>query len=199
MLLDALGTLVRLVPPAPRMAAALGVPEAGAEAAFRAEVAYYLEHHLEGRDPDSLGDLRARCARVFAEALGADLEEASAALFDALRFEPYDDVPAALELLRPRRLVVCSNWDCSLPEVLAGAGIEVDAVVTSAQVGAAKPDTRIFAAALAAAGCSPDEAVHVGDSADADGGAEAAGIRLVLLRRADGFGLAEAASLISRS
>ena len=198
MLLDALGTLLRLVPPAPRIAAALGVSVADADAAFRAEVAYYLEHHLEGRDPESLAALRRRCAEVFAGALGADPEPAAAALFGAIRFEPYEDVAAALALLRPRRLVVCSNWDCSLHGVLAGAGIEVDAVVTSAEAGAAKPDPAVFRAALAAAGCAPGEAVHIGDSAEHDvAGAEAAGIRAVLLRRDAGFGLEAAASLIS--
>ena len=198
MLLDALGTLLRLVPPAPRIAAALGVSVADADAAFRAEVAYYLDHHLEGRDAGSLAALRERCAAVFADALGADRERAAAALFDAIRFEAFDDVEPALAALRPRRLVVCSNWDCSLPDVLAAAGIEVDAVVTSADVGAAKPDRRIFEAALAAAGCAPPEAVHIGDSADNDlAGAEAAGIRAILLRRGDGFGMAQAAALIS--
>ena len=198
-LLDALGTLLRLVPPAPALARALGVEERDAERAFRAEVGYYLAHHLEGRDPESLNDLRGRCAAVFADALGLPFEEAAPALFDAIRFEAYPDVPDALELLRPRRLVVCSNWDCSLPDVLAEAGIEVDAVVTSAGAGAAKPDPRIFEAALAAAGCRADEAVHIGDSPENDGrGAEAAGIRAIVLRRDEGRGLsAAAASLIS--
>ena len=195
MLLDALGTLVRLVPPAPRIAAALGIGEEQAEAAFRAEVAYYLAHHLEGRDAASLADLRRRCARVFSEALGVDPERGATVLFGAIRFERIDGVAEALAALRPRRLVVCSNWDCSLPGVLADAGVKVDAVITSAEVGVAKPDRRIFEAALAAAGCAPGEAVHVGDSAENDvAGAEAAGIRAILVKR----GLPEAVTLISR-
>jgi putative hydrolase of the HAD superfamily len=83
-------------------------------------------------------------------------------------------------------LVVVSNWDCSLPGVLEGVGLLglVDAVVASAVVGAAKPDARIFMAALQAAGCEAAEAVHVGDSVDNDvAGATAAGIRAVLLVR----------------
>ena len=191
---------MRLVPPAPRIAATLGVSEAAAEAAFGAEVAYYLAHHLDGRDEASLAGLRARCAAVFSDALGVDAERGAAALFDAIRFEPYDDVAPALAALRPRRLVVCSNWDCSLHEVLATAGVEVDAVITSAEVGAAKPDPRIFEAALDAAGCRAEEAVHIGDSKETDvAGAEAAGIRAILLLRADGYGLraAAAAALLS--
>jgi HAD superfamily hydrolase (TIGR01509 family) len=63
----------------------------------------------------------------------------------------------------------------------------VDEVVVSAVVGAAKPDRAIFEAALAAAGCEAPEAVHVGDSAEADvGGARAAGIRPLLLAREGG-------------
>ena len=54
-LLDALGTLVELQPPAPRLRAALReagfeVDEERAAAGFGAEIAYYLEHHLEGAD-----------------------------------------------------------------------------------------------------------------------------------------------------
>ena len=55
-LLDALGTLVELQPPAPRLQRLLGqagfqVSEERAAAGFAAEIAYYLDHHLEGSDP----------------------------------------------------------------------------------------------------------------------------------------------------
>jgi putative hydrolase of the HAD superfamily len=60
----------------------------------------------------------------------------------------------------------------------------VDGVVTSAEVGAAKPEPRVFERALAVAGVAPGEALHVGDKVDNDvQGAEAAGIRAVLLQR----------------
>ena len=57
-LLDALGTLVELQPPAPRLRALLAaegfsVSEEREAAAFRAEIAYYLEHHLDGSDRPS--------------------------------------------------------------------------------------------------------------------------------------------------
>jgi putative hydrolase of the HAD superfamily len=187
-LLDGMGTLLRLVPPAPALARALGVDEATAESAFRAEAGYYVAHHLEGSDPSSLRDLRRRCAGVLAEAAGTDPALALDALMGSLRFEPWEDAAPALERLRRHglRLVVVSNWDCSLPEVLdrIGVGALVDAVVTSAVVGAAKPDARIFEAALAAAGCAAGEAVHVGDSPEADViGAIGAGLRGLLLDR----------------
>ncbi|HEV2075318.1 MAG TPA: HAD family hydrolase, partial [Thermoleophilaceae bacterium] len=147
-LLDCLGTLVRLEPPPARLRMELAyrriwVSEKAAAAAFRAEVAHYLEHHLEGSDAASLELLRDDCARVMVDALEVERSATGAvreAMLAALRFRPYPDAAAALRALRAAhmRLVVTSNWDCSLPEVLAEAGLLalVDAVVTSAGTGA---------------------------------------------------------------
>ena len=195
-----MGTLLRLVPPAPALAARLGVDVARAERAFRAEVAYYLEHQLEGSDTRALADLRRRCAAVLARAAGVDPEGALDALMGSLVFKAYDDAAPALEALRALglRLVVVSNWDCSLSQVLARVDLRarVDAVVTSAEVGAAKPDARIFRAALSAAGCAPAEALHVGDSPELDvAGARAAGIDARLLARGGGGDLKSLAEL----
>jgi putative hydrolase of the HAD superfamily len=82
--------------------------------------------------------------------------------------------------------VIASNWDCSLPDWLRPTGIlELgDGVVTSAEVGAAKPDPRVFERALAVAGVEPAAALHVGDKVDNDlEGAAAAGVRGVLVQR----------------
>ena len=51
-------------------------------------------------------------------------------------------------------IVVCSNWDWDLREAVAESGLTdaVDAMVSSAWVGARKPHPRIYAAALAEAG-----------------------------------------------
>jgi putative hydrolase of the HAD superfamily len=190
-LLDGMGTLVHLIPPAPALAAAFGVDLETAERAFRAEVDFYLAHQLEGSDPKTLADLRERAAAVLADAAGVPREGAVDALMASLRFEAFADAAPALEQLRARgmRLVVVSNWDWSLTDVLGGAGMLplLDGVITSAEVGAAKPDPAIFEAGLAAAGCSAAEAVHVGDSVDHDvEGARAAGIRPLLLAREGG-------------
>jgi putative hydrolase of the HAD superfamily len=190
-LLDGMGTLLRLEPPGPALARALAIDEATAERAFHAEVAYYLEHQLEGSDTDRLHDLRRRCAAVLAAEAGVAPEHALDALMGSLRFEAYPDAAPALAELGERglRRVVVSNWDCSLPEVLERVGLLelVDAVVTSAVVGASKPDPRIFEAALTAAGCSAAEALHIGDSPGADvAGAQAAGIRALLIDRDQG-------------
>jgi FMN phosphatase YigB (HAD superfamily) len=187
-LLDGMGTLLRLVPPAPALADALGVDLDTAERAFRAEVAYYVEHHLDGSDPDGLRDLRDRCAAIVAGMTGADPATARDALLRSLKFEAFDDAAPTLALLRERgmRLVVVSNWDCSLRQVLDQIGLLglVDEVVVSAVVGVAKPGRHIFDAALKAAGCAPGEALHVGDSVENDlMGAVAAGLRGILLDR----------------
>lgn len=195
-LLDCLGTLLALDPPAPRLCAELrrrgvDVPVAAAEAAMRAEVAYYLANHLRGRDRATLSALRDDCARVVAEALGAaalPIAIVREALLQALVFTPYPDVRPALIALRAMgsRLVVVSNWDCSLSETIERARLTVllDGAVSSAQVGAAKPDPRPFHAALALARCEPKDAVMVGNSIDCDvGGARGVGIRPVLLAR----------------
>jgi putative hydrolase of the HAD superfamily len=199
-LLDALGTLVELQPPAPRLRALLAeagheITDEQAEAGFAAEIGYYLAHHLEGCDAASLDDLRDRCARVLQEALGVpglDHADARRALLGSLAFEPYPDVVPTLGALRERglRLVIASNWDCSLPQLLAPLGLLelVDGAVTSAEVGAAKPDAAVFEAALALAGAEPATALHVGDSLENDvEGARAAGLRAVLIAR-DGGG-----------
>jgi putative hydrolase of the HAD superfamily len=195
-LLDSFGTLVAMEPPAPRLVADLRrrgfeVDDARAAVAFEAEISYYLEHHVEGRDAAAVHDLRDRCAGVLNDALGIpglDLATAREAMLDAIRFSAFRDAAPALEALRTRglRTVVCSNWDCTLREVLAGAGLGdlVDGVVSSAEVGAAKPDPRLFAVGLELAGRPPAQAVYVGDSPSNDvAGAAAAGLRAVLLRR----------------
>jgi putative hydrolase of the HAD superfamily len=195
-LLDALGTLVELQPPAPRLQRLLRdfgfeVTEEQAAGGFMAEIAYYLDHHLDGSDPERLERLRDRCADEMRRALDIpELDHATArrVMLGALEFTPYPDVGPALRDLRERGItvVIASNWDCSLPEWLAPTGILdlVDGVVTSAEVGAAKPSPRVFERALGIAGVEPGEALHAGDKVDNDiEGAAAAGIRGVLVQR----------------
>lgn len=188
--LDALGTLVELEPPWPHLAAALGTePDERLVAAMRAEMAYYRDHAHEGRDADSLADLRRRCAQLVSHELGREVTVDQ--LMAAIRFRPFADAPEALRGLRERGLaLVCvSNWDVSLVDVLdrTGLGGLLDGIVTSAGVGSRKPDPAIFTPALELAGCEPQEAVHVGDTPAEDvEGALAAGIRPLLLAREGG-------------
>jgi putative hydrolase of the HAD superfamily len=187
--LDALGTLVELEPPwlALREQVPVEVSDERLMAAMRAEMSYYREHSHEGRDRDSLADLRERCATLVSRELGTEISAQQ--LVDSIRFTAYPDADPALRGLRDRgaRLVAVSNWDCSLPAVLEGCGLagHLDGTVTSAETGACKPDPAIFARALELVGCEPADALHVGDTPQEDvAGARAAGIRPLLLDRA---------------
>lgn len=195
-LVDALGTLVELQPPAPRLRRLLAehgfeVDEQRAQAAFVAEIGYYLQHHLEGSDRQRLDDLRGRCAEVMREALdlpGLDHALAREVMLGSLEFRPFPDALPALDALARdgHVVVIVSNWDCSLPDWLGPTGLleRVAGVVTSADAGAGKPDRRVFERGLELAGARPEEAVHVGDSLENDvAGARALGIRPVLVAR----------------
>jgi putative hydrolase of the HAD superfamily len=198
-LLDVLGTLVELESPAPALReeierrTGIDVGEERAAAAFAAEIGYYLAHHIEGRNMDAVEDLRDRCAEKIRRELGLDeLDHATAraAMLAALRFRAFPDALPLLRALRERgvRAVAASNWGASLPEGLerAGLGPYLDGAVSSAVVGAAKPDPAVFRAALEHAGCEAYDAFHVGDSMQGDvEGARAAGIRVALLDRHD--------------
>ncbi|HEY8465927.1 MAG TPA: HAD family hydrolase [Solirubrobacterales bacterium] len=187
LLIDALGTMVELEPPWVRLAEALDTePNEALVRAVRAEMAYYKEHAHEGRDAESLADLRGRCAAILSEGLGREIPVET--MMDAIRFRAYDDAAPALRAVRAGGvLTICvSNWDISLADVLADCGLAelLDGVVSSAEVGARKPDPAIFARALELAGCAPAEALHVGDTPAEDiAGARAAGIPALLIDR----------------
>jgi putative hydrolase of the HAD superfamily len=201
LLVDALGTIVALAPPAPALCRELAdrfgieVSEAQAAEALAAEIAYYRAHLDDGRDGPSLTALRRRCAEVLRGALPtseplARLQNASLteALLASLRFSAFPDARGALAAARERaeRVIVVSNWDVSLGEVLARIGLAplLDGIVTSAEAGARKPSPSIFRQALALAGTSAGCAIHVGDSLEEDvAGARAVGIAPVLVRR----------------
>ena len=198
-LLDALGTLVALEPPAPAFAARMrerhGIDVAGDDArrAMRAEMAHYREQCVRAGDADSLEVLRLECAAIVAGELGGAARalppaELVTTLLESLRFTAYPEVQGALARWREAgiRLVVASNWDVSLHDVLAATGLRerLDGVVTSAEVGAAKPSAALFEAALAVANARAAQAMHVGDSLEEDvEGALAAVIEAVWLAR----------------
>ncbi len=196
-LVDVLGTLIELESPGPALReeikrrAGVDVGEERAAEAFAAEIGYYLAHHIEGRDMAAVDDLRDRCAEEIRRTLALDdLDHATAreAMLAALRFRAFPDALPLLRALRERgvRVVAASNWDASLLDGLARTGLApyLDGAVSSAAVGAAKPDPAVFRVALELARCEPGEAFHVGDSPQGDvDGARAAGIRVALLDR----------------
>jgi putative hydrolase of the HAD superfamily len=106
-------------------------------------------------------------------------------------WEVYPEVPAVLEALAADglRLAVISNWDHRLPWLLDQLGLagRFAAVVYSAAVGVEKPHPEIFARALSVLGVPAERALHVGDRQVEDvEGAEAVGMRGLLLRRGPG-------------
>lgn len=108
---------------------------------------------------------------------------------DPATFHVFPDVFEALAALRAvvPTLGVISNWGWWLPELCAELGLAgyFDFIITSARVGAAKPNPAIFQAALTLSGSNPENTLHVGDSLYADvRGAQAVGITGVLLDRA---------------
>jgi len=202
LLIDAMGTLVSLEPPAPALRRELRcrfgveVSLVQAEHAVAAEIGYYRAHMQDGHDASSVHALRSRCAEALRAALPAsdrlrrvDRVSLTQALLASLRFSAFDDARPALEAARHRgeRVIVVSNWDASLAEVLERVGLAplLDGVVTSAAAGARKPQPAIFERALELAGVEAERAMHVGDSLEEDvAGARAAGIEAVWLNRA---------------
>jgi putative hydrolase of the HAD superfamily len=200
LLIDVMGTLVRLSAPVPRLRSQLRdrfgvcVSEAEAGAALRAEIAFYRAHMGDGRDAESLHALRLQCAAVLRDALPVGcaelaLEELLNVLLASLQFVAFDDARDALLAVGARgvRIVAVSNWDVSVLEVLEQTGLAplLDGAVSSAAIGAAKPSPVVFEYALSLAGAAAADAVHVGDSPSEDvAGARAAGIEPLLLDRA---------------
>lgn len=102
-------------------------------------------------------------------------------------WELYPETREVLASLHGRvRLGVVSNFDSRLRAILTQFGIAgfFDDLIISSEIGADKPSPRIFSAALALAGVSAEEALHVGDEPKADWqGAERAGIHAYRLLR----------------
>ena len=166
-LLDAMGTLLTSSDPAPQLRAALlerlGV-DVGEAAARRRDP---RRDRVLPRAPPR-GARRGGAGRAAPRVGGGDAPGARPALAarrrrrspprcsTRSRFTAYPDVAPALRALRAGgcALVVVSNWDASLHERLAEAGLAgcVDGAVASAELGAAKPDGAIFARGLALAG-----------------------------------------------
>jgi FMN hydrolase / 5-amino-6-(5-phospho-D-ribitylamino)uracil phosphatase len=179
---------------------------ASAEAALQS---WLREHHpraVLGLSVDSMRDLRTRVAERFplrshdltflrrqalAEMFAAAGYPDGPAVDDAFeiflsqrnRVEFYADVRPALERLRAKyRLFALSNGNADLER--CGVADLFDGHVTASAAGAAKPDARIYAHLLRAAGVLPIEVLHVGDDPLADVvGATRAGLQAVWLNR----------------
>lgn len=100
----------------------------------------------------------------------------------------YPDVVPALENWRlvGFELGVVSNFDSRLYQVLESLNLAgyFSSVTISTQVGAAKPDEKVFVTALKKHNCLGVEACHIGDSFKDDYcGAKSAGLQAILIHR----------------
>ena len=124
------------------------------------------------------------------EQMAWELLQSGHPLFSVSNAKLYDDVIPTLERLRAAgfKLAIVSNWDTPLDPLTERLGIaEYFDVITAShdsRVRSEKPDSHIFNYTLAAVGVSAAEAVHVGDTYEADiVGARNVGIRPILLDR----------------
>ena len=125
-----------------------------------------------------------------AEQMAWELLQSGHPLFAVTNATLYDDVIPTLKRLRDAgfRLAIVSNWDTPLDPLTERLGIAeyFDAIVAShdVRVRSEKPDPHIFNYALTTVGVSAQEAIHVGDTYEADIiGARDVGIRPILLDR----------------
>jgi HAD superfamily hydrolase (TIGR01509 family) len=98
---------------------------------------------------------------------------------------PYPDTVATLRGLSEQGVhtAVVSNIAFDIRPAFAALGADgyVDEFVLSFEVGAVKPDPKIFTTALERVGVAAADAVMVGDSEEADGGATAVGCDFILV------------------
>ncbi len=100
----------------------------------------------------------------------------------------YPDVFPALNKWQQQgiELAVVSNFDSRIYAVLKALNLAeyFTSVTISTEVGAAKPDSQIFTAALQKHNCLAENVLHIGDSLKADYcGAKAAGLKAIWLNR----------------
>jgi HAD superfamily hydrolase (TIGR01509 family) len=184
---DGFRTLVELDAPVDRLRAALAdhgieAERDDVESAFAAEAEYYMAHQVEARDEEALAKVQLECSAVFLRELPTELEPAAfvSSFVEALVFTPLEGVTEALRVLRGAGLALAcvSDWDVGVGRQLERAGLSsfLDVVVSSAEIGARKPDPRVFRAALERLGIDPERALHIGDAEGDRTGALAAGL-----------------------
>jgi HAD superfamily hydrolase (TIGR01509 family) len=106
-------------------------------------------------------------------------------VIDPNSWTPYPDTAEVLGGLHRQgiRTAVVSNiaFDVRPAFAAIGAAGDVDEFVLSFEVGVVKPDAAIFEAALTRLGVAAEDAVMVGDSEEADGGARTLGCGFLLV------------------
>lgn len=158
-------------------------------------------HHLWDQvhevDPKGLRDLSPEqhlavyqaLLRRLPDPVNEDLAQAFYAVMPD-QWRPYEDTLPTLTELRRRGIAIAlvSDTDIDLRPILVRLHmLELfDAVVLSMELGAVKPDARMFQRALDALGVTAGQALMVGDSPYDDNGAAVIGVRTLLLPRTEG-------------
>jgi putative hydrolase of the HAD superfamily len=155
-----------------------------------------LRAYVQTREARSLGTFESPAGdlRAVLEAAGVRVEDGTirelverieAFLTDGVHL--WDDAIPTLRELRARglRTAIVSNCDHGTRDVVERLGLpeETDAVILSFEIGVAKPDPRIYRAALEALRVDPGDALFVDDQVAYCDGAAALGIGTVLLLR----------------
>jgi HAD superfamily hydrolase (TIGR01509 family) len=145
------------------------------------------EEHAKGRDLS-----REAHRRVWTELLSRADERVPGVglllyerVMDPTKWVPYPDAERTLRALRERRVPVgiVSNTAHDLRPLFDAQGLAplIDAYAFSYEIGAQKPDPRIFDAACAMLHARPAETLMVGDDPVSDAGAGAAGLQIYML------------------
>jgi 2-haloacid dehalogenase len=156
--------------------------------AARAGELLHAYHELEPQI--QLEDERRSYREVMATALvrlGAPAGDQDALGRSLPQWEPFAEVPAALEEVRARgwRLAVLSNTDRDLLDAsLARIGVDFDLSVVASEIGSYKPSRGHWDDFFARSGATPERHVHVGASLFHDvAPATALGLRTVWINR----------------
>jgi putative hydrolase of the HAD superfamily len=202
--LDFYGTLVRFDPPAESIQAqacaahGLHVDPRAILKAYPVADEYMAQENarsLVWRRPEAERDaFFAEYERRLLAAAGLDVPlSTSAGIWKQVNETPkglwlYDDALPTIHALREAGLTtgVITNMDTDIGDTLHALGVRklMDLWVTSGEAGSGKPHRQIFDAALAKAGVSPAEALHVGDHYEGDFlGAKKAGLHALFLSR----------------
>ncbi|ONI82659.1 haloacid dehalogenase [Saccharothrix sp. ALI-22-I] len=130
-------------------------------------------------DPDAHREMH---LAVLAKAGAADPARFYDDLVSPPFWQAYPDTAQALGTELPTAVVSNTAWD--IRTVFARHGIEnrVDEYVLSYQEGFIKPDPKLFQIACDRLGVDPSEALMIGDSPEADGGAAAIGCAVEIVQ-----------------
>ena len=143
-----------------------------------------LEPQIQREDPSR--SYREVMAVALAR-LGAPAGEQDALARSLPEWEPFPEVPAALEETRAGgwRLAVLSNTDRDLLDAsLARLGVEFELTVVASEIGSYKPGTAHWDEFLARSGADRERSVHVAASLFHDiGPASALGLKTIWINR----------------